>query len=300
MNDGEVVATSNEKTESTYKRRVGYLNPIYRRFRKNSLSLIGGIIFTIIVFLAVFAPVIAPYSPKEQFWEFIRESPNRQFLLGTDDMGRDILSRIIWGARTSLIVGIIATGISTSLGVTVGAISGYRGGRTDLICMEATNMIMALPTTVLLVTIIAVLKSRSLILIAVVIGIITWPGLARIVRVETMSVKERTYVEGARAVGVSDTSIVLRYILPNAAGPIVTNATYQLAIAILWEAALSFLGLGDPLAISWGMMMQRGYSQMRFSWWMPTFPGIAIFIAVLGINFLGDGLRDAFDVRTRV
>ena len=169
-----------------------------------------------------------------------------------------------------------------------------------MLLMEMTNMIMTLPTTVLIVTIAAVLKYRSIMLITLIIGLVDWPGMARIVRAETLSIKERPYVEGARAIGISDIRIIFKYILPNAVGPIVTRATYCVGGAIIWEAAISFLGLGDPLAISWGLMMRRGYALLRFSWWMPTFPGIAIFIAVLGINFLGDGLRDAFDVRTRV
>lgn len=299
MCDNEVEIIKNN-TEMVKRRRVGYLYALFRRFKKNMLSIIGTTIFLSIVFLAIFAPIISPYPPSKQFWEYVRIPPCSKFPLGTDDMGRDILSRLIWGARVSLLVGIISTAISTSIGVSIGAVSGYRGGRADMLFMEITNMIMTLPTTLLLITIVAVLRYRSLSLISAVIGLVGWTGLARLVRAETLSIKERPYVEGAKAIGLSELNIIVHYVLPNAVGPIVTNATYNLALAILWEAFLSFLGLGDPLAISWGMMMQRGYALMRFSWWMPTFPGLAIFITVLGINFLGDGLRDAFDVRTRV
>ena len=300
MNDDEVVEIRKNRIETVQRRRVGYIYAFFKRFKKNNLSIIGSIVFISLVFLAIFAPILSPYPPNKQFWESVRTSPCRKFLLGTDDMGRDILSRIIWGTRTSLVVGLLSTTISTLLGVSVGAVAGYKGGHIDMLFMEMTNMILALPTTVLLVTIVAVLKVRSIMIITIVIGLVGWTGIARLVRAETLSIKERQYVEGARAVGISDGNIIIRYILPNAIGPIVTNVTYRVALGILWEAALSFLGLGDPLAISWGVMMQRGYSLMRFSWWMPTFPGFAIFIAVLGINFLGDGLRDAFDVRIRI
>ena len=300
MCDDENVEIIKTKQKKVQRRRLGYLYALFGRFKKNLLSIIGIIIFTLVVILGVFAPIISPYSPKQQFWEYVGVPPCSKFLLGTDDMGRDVLSRIIWGARISLLVGVISTAISTSIGVSIGAISGYRGGNTDVFFMEMTNIIMTLPTILLLITIVAVLKHRSLRLISAVIGIVGWTGLARLVRAETLSIKERPYVEGAKAIGLSDGNIILHYVLPNAIGPIITNATYNLALAILWEAFLSFLGLGDPIAISWGMMMQRGYALMRFSWWMPTFPGLAIFITVLGINFLGDGLSDAFDVRTQV
>lgn len=281
-------------------RKAGFIYSAFRRFRKNKLSIIGGIIFLSMVIDAVFCPYISPYDPNSAFWGDESSPPSQKFLLGTDRIGRDVLSRVMWGARTSLMVGIISTILISIIGVSVGSIAGYKGGILDNVLMRITDMVISIPTTILLISIVAVLRTRSLGLIMVVIGLVNWPTMARIARSEFLSIKERPYVEAARSIGASDIRIILRYILPNATGPIIVTATINMAYAILWEAALSFLGLGDPTAISWGTMLMRGYMTLRFSWWEATFPGLAIFITVLGINFLGDGLRDAFDVRMQV
>lgn len=281
-------------------RRAGFVYSALRRFRKNKLSIIGGVIFLSLVIDAILCPYISSYDPKRMFWGEESSPPSQRFWLGTDRIGRDVLSRVLWGARTSLMVGIISSILITIIGVGVGSVSGYKGGAIDNILMRITDMVISIPTTILLISIVAVLRTRSLGLIMVVIGLVNWPTMARIARSEFLSIKERPYVEAARSMGASDKRIILRYILPNASGPIIVTATINMAYAILWEAALSFLGMGDPMAISWGTMLMRGYMTLRFSWWEATFPGLAIFITVLGINFLGDGLRDAFDVRMQV
>ncbi|RLI45763.1 ABC transporter permease [Candidatus Bathyarchaeota archaeon] len=273
---------------------------MWRRFKRNKASIVGAIITSIVVLIAIFAPLISPYNPKTLNYEMSYHPPSKEFLLGTDSLGRDILSCIFWGARTSLFVAIIAVTIEILIGILIGGISGYYGGIVDEILMRFTDIILTLPTILLLIVAVSMFKVRSLIVIATIMGILGWPWMARIVRSEVLSIREQPYVEAARAIGLNDLLIILRHILPNAMSPIIVLATLDAAYYILYEATLSFLGLGDPTAISWGILVSRGQGVLQRAWWIATFPGLALFITTLGLNLLGDGLRDALDVRSRI
>jgi len=267
------------------------------RLRRHRLALSGFGVFIVIIIMAIFSPLLSPYDPALQFWGQERKPPSSRFLLGTDTLGRDLFSRIIWGARSSLYVGGVATTLMVFIGIAVGAFSGYYGGIIDNLLMRITDIFLAIPAIFLVIAIASVLEQRSLTIIAFTIAAISWPRMARIVRSSFLSLKQSTYVEAARSVGASDLRIVFIHILPNAMAPIIITATLNIASSILVEAALGFLGLGDPTALSWGNLLNEGRSVLTTAWWIATFPGIAIFFTVLGFNLLGDGLRDALDVR---
>jgi peptide/nickel transport system permease protein len=229
-------------------------------------------------------------------YEKIYAPPSRENLLGTDALGRDILSRIIWGARTSVFVGCGATLLALVLGVSIGAIAGYAGGATSQILMRLADIQLSIPQLILLVVVAGVLGKQSLLMITVIIGYSMWPRLARVTRSKVLSLRHREFVEAARGIGMSHARILLRHILPNSIGPILVLATLDIGAAIISETSLSFLGLGDPLAISWGNILSGGLSGMVYAPWITIFPGVAIFLTVWGLNVFGDALRDALDV----
>lgn len=286
-----------EESDERVYGRSSYMNKAWRRFRRNPTVLFGFAIVVIICGMAVFAPLISPYNPREMNYGDVYAEPGSKYLLGTDELGRDMLSRIIYGSRTSLLVGVVSVSILTFIGVVIGAIAGYTGGIVDNLLMRITEIIMTIPSLFLLIVMVSIFKVRGLHIIMVTIGLISWPQMARVVRSEFLSIKERSYIEAAKSIGASNWSIIFREILPNAIAPITVMATLRLANAIIIEASLSFLGLGDPTAITWGSMLSRGHVIIRRAWWVATFPGIAILLATLGFNLLGDGLRDALDVR---
>jgi len=271
----------------------------WRKFKRNLLSLVGLSIVLGLIVTAVLAPLIAPHNPNKMFWGKEYMPPSPEFPMGTDEMGRDVLSRIIWGSRTSLYVGLGAVSIIILIGVTVGAVSGYFGGWVDEILMRITDIILTIPTMLLLILVASIFQVRSLNIIIISIGIIGWPTIARITRSQFLLIKELPYIDAARVAGLSHVRIVFKHILPNALPPIIVSATFDMASAILMEAGLSFLGLGDPKAVSWGQMLSGGYTMLLHAWWVATFPGLAIFISVLGFNLLGDGLREALDIAMR-
>lgn len=271
----------------------------WRKFKRNQLSLVGLAIIIGLVIVAILAPYIAPYDPNKMHWGKEYVPPCPEFPLGTDELGRDVLSRIIWGARTSLYVGFGAVALTASIGILVGAISGYFGGWVDEVLMRFTDIMLTIPTIFLLIIIASIFQVRSLNVIIFAIGIVGWPTMARIVRSQFLLIKELPYIEAAKVAGISDIRIIFKHIIPNALPPIIVTATYDMASAILAEAGLSFLGLGDPRAVSWGQMLSIGHTVLRHAWWVATFPGLAIFITVLGFNLLGDGLREAFDIAMR-
>jgi len=272
----------------------------WRKFRKNKVSLIGGAIILATLLLAILAPVIAPYDPTKTNLREKELPPSTVHLLGTDTLGRDIASCVIWGARTSLIVGFGALIIELVIGILIGAVAGYYGGWIDEALMRVTDIILTLPTIVLLIVAASMFEVRSIYIIMVVMAIISWPWIARVTRGEFLSLKESLFVEAARSMGASDKRIIFRHILINALSPIIVLATTDVAWFILYESTLSFLGLGDVTSVSWGIIINRGKNVLRSSWWITTFPGLAIFITVLGFNLLGDGLSDAFDIKKRV
>jgi peptide/nickel transport system permease protein len=218
--------------------------------------------------------------------------------MGTDDLGRDILSGVLWGARVSIAVGLLAALTSTVIGVVIGAAAGFYGRTLDDVLMRVTEFFLVIPRFFLVLVMVA-LFGNSVWHVILVIGILSWPVTARLVRVEFLSLREKEFVEGSRAVGASDPRIILRHILPNAFPPIVVSGSLQIARAILMEAGLSFLGLGDPNQASWGVMLYNAQRFLRQAWWTAAFPGLAIFFIVMGFNLVGDGLNDALNPRQK-
>ena len=268
--------------------------------RKNPRMLVGLVLLTVLLFVAIFAPLIAPYDPIKVNVTDILEPPSLNHLLGTDDLGRDVFSRVLWGSRISLSVGVISVTIGFLVGVSVGLLAGYLGGTFDLLAMRVIDALLAFPALVLAIAITAALGPQIQNAM-IAIGIVAVPGYARLTRGQVLSVRSREFILAARTVGVPPLRIVLRHIFPNIANTLVVQATLATAFAILAEAALSFLGLGpQPPYPSWGQDInysQRYLANMK--WWMSAGPGIAIFIAVFTFNFLGDALRDALDPRLR-
>ena len=253
----------------------------------------------LLVLVALLAPWVAPYRPDEIHPLDGLSPPSTRYLLGTDDLGRDILSRIVYGARVSLMVGVIAIGIATLAGVTLGLLAGYTGGRTDALIMRVMDALLAFPAILLAIALMAVL-GPSLQNAMIAIGIIYVPTFARITRANVLSLREKEFVEAARALGAGGLYIAALVILPNCLSPLVVQGSLGVANAILVEAALSFLGLGvQPPEPSWGSMLAFGRSLLVQAPWFATFPGLAIFVTVLGLNFLGDGLREALDPKLR-
>jgi ABC-type dipeptide/oligopeptide/nickel transport system permease subunit len=270
------------------------------RLKRHPSALVGGAIFVFMALVALLADLLAPYHPFENY--SVRDSliePGARFFLGTDDVGRDILSRIIYGARISLSVGVVVQAISITIGTTLGLLSGYFGRRVDDVISAVTTVMMAFPSLLFAIVVMAVI-GPSIFNVFLALGLVTWPAVCRLVRGEVLSLKEREFVLAARTIGAGGMRTMLRHILPNCAGPIIVVATLGIASAILAEASLSFLGLGvQPPTPSWGSMLAQGRDFIHQAWWMTTFPGAAIFVAILGLNLLGDGLRDALDPRLR-
>ncbi len=268
------------------------------RIARNRLALTGAILMAILAILAIFAPVIAPHHFAEQNLLERLKPPSTKYWMGTDDLGRDILSRLIWGTRVSLIVAFVAVGISTLFGTLIGLISGYFGRWVDSVLMRLVDIILCFPTFFLILMVIAFLEP-SITNVMIVIGITSWTGLARLVRGEALSIRERDFVLAAKALGASNSRILFTHLLPNVVAPIIVTATLGVGGAILTESALSFLGLGiQPPAPSWGSMLSAGKDYIHFAWWLSVFPGLAILITVMSFNLLGEGLRDALDPRS--
>ncbi|MFA4966975.1 MAG: oligopeptide ABC transporter permease [Candidatus Margulisiibacteriota bacterium] len=268
-----------------------------KKFLKNKLAVFGLIILVILILMGVFAQVIAPFDPDE-IVESETLAPSIHHLFGTDDLGRDIFSRSLYGARISLTVGIVAVTIAIIIGTLIGALAGYYGGFFDTILMRFVDIMLAFPSIFLILAIQAML-TPNIYNVMVVIGLTSWMGVARLVRGEFLRIRELQYVEAARAIGCSDLRIIIRHILPNAQGPVIVAGTLGMAGAILTESALSFLGLGvQPPMASWGNMLMDAQAYMRDAPWMATIPGILIFVTVLSLYFVGEGLREALDVRS--
>ncbi len=261
------------------------------------LLCVGGGIVALVALLAIFAPLIAPYDPTAIDVHAILLPPSWSHWCGTDTLGRDVFSRMLFGARVSLAVGFVAVGIAIAIGVLLGALAGHLGGYVDATIMRATDMVLCFPTFFLILAVIAFLEP-SIWNIMIVIGLTSWMGVARLVRAELLSLREREFVLAARALGVSGLRLVWRYLLPNAMGPILVSAVLGIAGAVLVESGLSFLGLGvQPPDPSWGNILTEGKDNIQIAWWLSFFPGLAILITVLGYNLLGEGLRDLTDPR---
>ncbi len=270
-----------------------------RRFLKNRLALSGLIIVLFFFLVSFFAPLISPHDPAEIDRDNILSSPSWEYVFGTDKTGRDVFSRMVYGSRISLKVGFVAVGISLIIGIFIGAVAGYYGGIADAIVMRFVDVMLCFPAFFLILAVIAILEP-SIWNIMIVIGITGWMGIARLVRAEFLTLKERDFVLAAKAQGVGGMRIIFRHILPNAMGPILVAATLGVAGAILTESALSFLGIGiQPPTPSWGNILTEGKDTIDIAPWLSLYPGLAILVTVLGYNLLGEGIRDAMDPRLR-
>lgn len=270
----------------------------WRRLSRNRMAMAGGAIVLGMFALALLGPLLAR-DPGEIDVVRRLQSPNWAFPLGTDDLGRDVLARIFSGARISLLVGFVAVGISTLIGIVLGALAGYYGRWVDGVIMRFVDIMLCFPSFFLILAVIAFLEP-SIWNIMIIIGLTSWMGVARLVRAEFLSLRERDFVLAARALGARDSRIIFRHILPNSLSPVLVSATLGVAGAILTESALSFLGIGvQPPTPSWGNMLIAGKQTLGTAWWLSAFPGLAILITVLGYNLLGEGIRDALDPRLR-
>jgi len=279
------------------RRRLAALS--WRRLFRNSNFLAGAAISGLVVAAAVFAPTVAPHSPIDQSFRDQLLAPSPGHLFGTDEFGRDIFSRVVYGARIALVVGIISDGIATALGVLIGVLSGYFGRRVDAVLMRIVDILLAFPYLLLAMIVVAIL-GPSLINAMVAIGIVYTPQFARVVRGAVLQVREEEFVEAARAVGAGPMRILAQHVLPNIVSPIIVMATLTVGFMIVETAGLSFLGLGaSPPTPEWGSMLATGRSYMLTAPWIATFPGLAILVTVIGFNLIGDGLRDLLDPRLR-
>ncbi|MGD0627507.1 MAG: oligopeptide ABC transporter permease [Thermodesulfobacteriota bacterium] len=271
----------------------------WRYFKRNQLA-VGGLVIIVITFLiAGLASFLSPYDTGKTEVSMKLNPPSFQHFLGTDQLGRDVFSRMLYGSRVSLSVGFVAVAISIGIGIFVGAISGYYGRWIDAVLMRFVDIMLCFPSFFLILTVVALL-GPSLFKVMVVIGITSWMGTSRFVRAEFLSLRERDFTQAAKALGVKDHRIIFRHILPNALAPVFVTATLDVATAILVEAGLSFLGFGvQPPAPSWGNILTEGRTYIFDAWWLTVFPGLAILITVLSFNLLGEGLRDALDPRLR-
>ncbi len=268
-------------------------------FYKNKLALTGCGIVILLFIVSILAPWIAPYDPGAIDLKHVLAPPSGDHWFGTDQLGRDVLSRMIWGARISLKVGFVATGLAILIGMALGAVAGYYGGWIDAVIMRFVDIMLCFPTFFLILAVIAFLEP-SIWNIMIVIGLTGWMGVTRLVRADFISLRERDFVRAARAIGANDARIIFIHILPNALASILVAATLGIAGAILTESALSFLGIGvQPPTPSWGNILTAGKDNIDIAWWLSLYPGLAILITVVGYNLLGEGIRDASDPRLK-
>ena len=268
----------------------------WRRFARNPGAMSGLSILVLVALMAVLAPVIYPFSPWEMRGIPFMRPGEGGFLLGSDSLGRDVAAGIAHGALVSFLVGGVSTAVALVLGVTLGAVAGYGGGWIDDVIMRFTEFFQTIPSFVLAVVLVAIF-TPSITSIVVAIAVVSWPPVTRVVRAEFLSLRSREFVQAAEVLGRGRVAIMLTEILPNALSPIIVLASLMVATAILLESSLSFLGLGDPNLMSWGFMIGSGRSVIRIAWWMSVFPGIAIFLTVLALNLVGEGLNDALNPR---
>ncbi|KNF07679.1 oligopeptide transport system, permease protein OppC [Gottschalkia purinilytica] len=279
---------------------------IIKRLLKNKIAIIGLTILMIMILATILAPILTSYDPYEMNYSKVNQPPSKEHILGTDEVGRDYLTRILYGGRVSMQVGVFAVIISVSVGTIVGGLAGYYGGWIDNLLMRLTEIVMSFPFIPLAITISAVIGTRvkpeqRMYIVMMIIGLLSWPSLARMIRGQILSLKEEEFIQAAKVLGISDLKIISRHLIPNTVGYIIVSATLQMASAIMSEAALSFLGLGvTPPTPTWGNLIQNArdiYVLKNRVWiWLP--PGVCIFLAVISINLFGDGLRDAIDPKS--
>jgi len=272
---------------------------LLRRIGKHNLALIGLIILIPMFFCALFAPFVSLHNPIEPDLKNVLSPPSFSHPFGTDTLGRDVFARVVYGSRISLLVGFVSVGIATLIGLFIGSISGYYGGMIDELIMRFVDLMMCFPTFFLILAVIALLEP-SIWNIMIVIGLTNWMGIARLVRAEILSIKGKEFVLAAKAQGFSEYRIIFKHVLPNALSPVYVVATLGIGGAILTESALSFLGIGvQPPTPSWGNILTQAKDNIEVAWWLSLYPGLAIFLTVMGYNLFGEGLRDIFDPRRR-
>lgn len=304
MSDGTLALAAGEAIQPRERRQD--LRRVFRELVRNKAALIGLLILLGVAVAAVCAPLVSPYDPLAQAITYRlkplawTDAAGQTYLLGTDHLGRDILSRLIFGARISLIIGLSAVAVAGTIGTLIGLVAGYGGGRVDDFCMRLTDTMLAMPFILLALAVIAVL-GPSLRNIIFVLGITSWVSYARVVRAEVLSLRTREFVAAAQALGGGGGRIVFRHLLPNVLTPVIVIGTLEVARMIILESALSFLGLGvQPPTPTWGGMLADGRAYLSTAWWLATFPGLSIMLTVLGINLLGDWLRDVLDPRLQL
>lgn len=278
-------------------RESWFYTVFWKNFRHNRFAVIGGCVVLLLFAVSLLAPFITPWDPHAIDAYHVLLPPSADHWFGTDELGRDVFTRVIYGARISLKVGFVSVGIAVAIGVVLGLVSGFYGGFIDTVIMRFVDIMLCFPTFFLILAVIAFLEP-SIWYIMAIIGLTGWMGVARLVRAEVLSLRERDFILAARALGASDGRIIFRHILPNALSPVLVSATLGVAGAILTESALSFLGIGvQPPTPSWGNILTSGKDYIEFGWWLSLFPGLAILVTVLAYNLLGEGIRDALDPR---
>ena len=275
------------------------MTAFWRALRRNRLALFGGVVVVCLAVLALLAPFIAPWDPNRPDVKKILDSPSSLHPLGTDQLGRDVLSRMLYGARVSLAVGFVSVGIAAAIGIVLGSLAGYHGGTTDAMVMRLVDLMLVFPRFFLLLAVLAFLRP-SIWTIMTVIGLTGWMSVARLVRAEFLSLKEREFVLWSQSIGATAFRIIWRHILPNAMAPVLVAMTLGIPAAILTESGLSFLGLGvQPPHATWGNILNEGKDAIEIGWWLSVYPGVAILVTVLSYNLFGEGIRDALDPRLR-
>ncbi len=275
------------------------IRQVWRHLRRNRMAMLGLVILALFLICSIFAPFLTPHDPIKLDLINALQDPSSENLMGTDWQGRDVFTRILYGGRISLAIGFITVAIGLAVGIPVGTLSGYYGGKLDLFVQRVIDVLIAFPGILLAIVVVTVL-GVGVEQVMIAVGISTIPIYTRLVRGSVLSVKEEGYVAAAKSLGIGDARIIIRHILPNCLGPIIVMSTFRIATSILWAAGLGFLGLGaQPPDPEWGAMLSTGREYMRSEPYLTTFPGLAIFLMVLGFNLLGDGLRDALDPRSR-
>ena len=275
------------------------MNAFSKALARNRLALVGGGVVIVLAVLAILAPVLAPWDPNRPDVKKILDPPSSRHWFGTDQLGRDVLSRMLYGARVSLAVGFVSVGIAALIGIALGSVAGYAGGSVDATVMRLVDLMLVFPRLFLLLAVLAFLRP-SIWTIMVVIGLTGWMGVARLVRAEFLSLKEREFVVWSQSVGATGFRVVWRHILPNAMAPVLVAMTLGIPAAILTESGLSFLGLGvRPPTPTWGNILNEGKDAIEIGWWLSVYPGVAILVTVLSYNLFGEGIRDALDPRLR-
>ena len=274
------------------------MSTFWQRYKRNKSAVFGLGVILLVIIMAATANFLYPFDPFRLAGKPLSGPGMNGFLLGSDSLGRDVAAGIVHGAKTSLLIGLIATLVAVFIGIVFGAFSGYYGGRLDDFLMRVTEIFQTIPSFIFVILLVAIMKP-SIVSIVIAIAVVSWPGVARLVRGEFLALKNREFVQACHTLGMNDLRIMLREILPNCMSPIIVIGSLMVATAILIESGLAFLGLGDPNIMSWGFQIGAGRTMLRSAWWVCTFPGVAILITVLAINLVGEGLNDALNPRLR-